>query len=206
MTNTWEKTYKKIDQIEGLLVPGQEKVLHDFASRMGKDSVIVEIGSFKGRSTACLGLGARRKGTKIFAIDTFAGNGKDFTRGDQYLEKQYFDQFVNNMKKAGLKNVIPIRGFSHEIGRAWKLPIDLLFIDGSHLYEDVKLDFELFFPYVKPGGLVLFHDVQHEFPGVFKVWNEIAKHKLSHRGCFYTLAYGNKPRNLIQFLRDIYTR
>lgn len=41
--------------------------------------------------------------------------------------------------------------------------IDLLHIDGSHLYEDVKIDFELFYPKVKKGGIILMHDViSHE--------------------------------------------
>ena len=36
--------------------------------------------------------------------------------------------------------------------------IDLLFIDGGHSYENVKLDYHLFKDLVRPGGVIAFHD------------------------------------------------
>ena len=36
--------------------------------------------------------------------------------------------------------------------------IDVLFIDGSHEYDSVKKDCEALVPYVKAGGIVMFHD------------------------------------------------
>ena len=38
--------------------------------------------------------------------------------------------------------------------------LDLLFIDGDHTYEGVKADFELYSGFVKPGGVIAFHDIQ----------------------------------------------
>src|SRR3989344_2427538 len=112
MIDSWENSFRKINRIQGLLVPGQEKFLYDAAAQLKRGSTIVEIGSFKGRSTACLGLGSKNKNTRIYAIDTFAGNDKDFYRGRQYTEKQYLDQFKKNLLNAGVKNVTPIQGFS----------------------------------------------------------------------------------------------
>jgi cephalosporin hydroxylase len=37
--------------------------------------------------------------------------------------------------------------------------LDVLFIDGDHSYEGVKSDFELYRSLVRPGGLVVFHDI-----------------------------------------------
>ena len=37
--------------------------------------------------------------------------------------------------------------------------IDLLFIDGDHSYEGVKKDYELYSPFVKKGGMIVFHDI-----------------------------------------------
>jgi predicted O-methyltransferase YrrM len=37
--------------------------------------------------------------------------------------------------------------------------IDMLFIDGDHTYEGVKMDWEMYSQLVRPGGLVVFHDV-----------------------------------------------
>lgn len=36
--------------------------------------------------------------------------------------------------------------------------VDLLFIDGNHSYQSVLCDFLLYYPLVKPGGIVAFHD------------------------------------------------
>jgi predicted O-methyltransferase YrrM len=38
-------------------------------------------------------------------------------------------------------------------------PLDVLFIDGSHHYEDVRRDFLSYRRLVRPGGLIAFHDI-----------------------------------------------
>ena len=37
--------------------------------------------------------------------------------------------------------------------------LDLLFIDGDHSYEGVKADWEMYREFVRPGGIVAFHDI-----------------------------------------------
>lgn len=37
--------------------------------------------------------------------------------------------------------------------------LDVLLIDGDHTYEGVKLDFEMYSPLVRTGGVVAFHDI-----------------------------------------------
>lgn len=56
------------------------------------------------------------------------------------------------------RSVIEVdRKLSDNIGIKWKLPTDILFIDGDHRYEGVKRDWDLFSPYVATFGLVV-HD------------------------------------------------
>jgi hypothetical protein len=53
--------------------------------------------------------------------------------------------------------------------------IGLLHIDGYHTYDAVRADFELWYPKVEPGGIVLMHDVMarlHDF-GAWKFWEEL---------------------------------
>lgn len=56
-------------------------------------------------------------------------------------------------------------------------PLDFLMIDGDHTYDGVKMDFEMYSPLVRPGGLIAFHDIcQHPngFGGeVFRFWKEV---------------------------------
>ena len=60
-------------------------------------------------------------------------------------------------------------------------PLDFLFIDGDHSYEGVALDFEMYSPLVRPGGLIAFHDIvpvadgdeRHTVGGVPRFWREL---------------------------------
>lgn len=49
---------------------------------------------------------------------------------------------------ARLKSVLPGDG-----------KVDFLFIDGDHTYDGVKADFEMYSGLVRPGGLIVFHDI-----------------------------------------------
>lgn len=53
--------------------------------------------------------------------------------------------------------------------------IDFLFIDGDHSYEGVKADFRRYESLVPKGGIIAFHDIQHEHErvGVVRLWNEL---------------------------------
>jgi cephalosporin hydroxylase len=44
--------------------------------------------------------------------------------------------------------------------------IDFLFIDGDHSYQAVLSDWLLYFPLVKQGGIVAFHDSHRMYPDV----------------------------------------
>lgn len=53
--------------------------------------------------------------------------------------------------------------------------IDLLHIDGLHTYEAVKEDYETWLPKVRPGGIIIFHDIQARMMdfGAWRYWSEL---------------------------------
>ncbi|HEV7858352.1 MAG TPA: CmcI family methyltransferase [Pyrinomonadaceae bacterium] len=63
--------------------------------------------------------------------------------------------------------------------------LDLLYLDGDHSYEGVKADFKLYSPLVRPGGMIVFHDIVEDYRtrygietrsyvgGVPRFWSEI---------------------------------
>ncbi|MDM5356378.1 class I SAM-dependent methyltransferase (plasmid) [Peribacillus sp. RS7] len=135
------------------------------------DGEIVEIGSFKGKSTVALGLGSKsiseRKRT-IFAIDPFISNGA-------YAD--YFNEFQNNILNFRLANyVTPIKNFSHDAIKDCPESISALFVDGDHSYLGVKRDIELYAPRVVRGGFIAFHDYT-VYPDVRRAVDELCESK-----------------------------
>jgi hypothetical protein len=186
----FRRIWPSIDAIDGLLIsPGQEHWLFRAARSLPNGATIVEIGSFKGRSTCCLAYGCRGTKKRVFAVDTFDGNDVDFHR------RAFFEEFWHNIQECNLTPyVTPVQGRSSQVAEGWQRPIHLLFIDGSHQYEAVLADFYGFFPYVVPGGTVALHDVVETWPGPLRAWNDVVKHELVNVGNCTTLAYGTKAK------------
>jgi hypothetical protein len=185
----WIRAWPLIDSVEGLLFGGQERFLFNTARSLRPNCNIVEIGSFKGRSTCSLAFGCLGRKKRVYAVDSFDGNAWDFH------ERGFFEEFWNNIERCGLSGYVkPVAGLSSEVAKAWDKPIHFLFIDGSHRYEDVLADFTGFFPHVVPGGIVACHDVEESWPGVLRAWDRIIKHQLTDLGNCHSLAYGRKPR------------
>lgn len=182
----FSRIWPRIDPIEGWLSNLEAKWLFERAFDLPEGANLVEIGSFKGRSTCCLAFGCRGTNKRVSAIDTFDG-GPDLPRHDS------FQEFYLNLKSCDLsKYVAPVIGISWEIAKTWNKPIAFLFIDGSHIYEDVSADFASFFPHVVPGGIIAFHDVHENHPGVMKTWHETVRHQLADVGYCDTIGFGTK--------------
>lgn len=185
----FNSVYGKIEKVPGFLKsPHQEYWFYSIARSSPKDATIVEIGSFKGRSTVSFGFGCVGTNRHVYAIDLFVGDN------DMYGNSEFIDEFKSNVERCGLSAyVTPIQNHSIAVARDWKKPIDILFIDGSHVYEDVKADFEAFYPYVKKGGVIAFHDIRGMWEGVIKYWAEVKnKDLLIDCGEVGTLGFGTK--------------
>lgn len=51
-----------------------------------------------------------------------------------------------------------IKDYSFNVSPSWEKPLDYIFIDGSHEYDEVKRDFMEWCPLLSPGGYISLHD------------------------------------------------
>lgn len=141
-------------------------------------SNVVELGSWKGRSTSCLAFAIQdRNEGRVYAVDTWRGSSEHQNILKSYVEDQLYNEFIKNMKQLNLLDYIePIKMDSIEASRKWPLAlkIGLLYIDASHDYLSVKRDFEFWSPFVTTGGYIIFDDVP-SWSGPTQLINEIPK-------------------------------
>lgn len=135
---------------------------------------ILEIGSFFGGSMWCF-LKAIKKIDLFISMDLPVPS----TDGRYAQMMQCRQQWPSWMAASNVGQFHDITGssFSQEnVDRAKAIVanngIDMLFIDGSHEYEDAKKDFINFAHLVNPGGMIVFHDITGIEP-IRRLWNEV---------------------------------
>ncbi|MFQ5577488.1 MAG: class I SAM-dependent methyltransferase [Anaerolineae bacterium] len=150
------KHLKRILSVEGQISPAESLLLFEMASQVDS-GCIVEVGSYRGRSTVALALGSQAgSGAPVYAIDPhepFEGAlGGSFGPQDRV-------EFFKNVLRTGVGHTIRLVNLdSAVVSKGWDRKIALLWIDGNHEYEAVKKDFECWEPFVIQGGIIAFHD------------------------------------------------
>jgi predicted O-methyltransferase YrrM len=138
----------RLEGVEGWLSDEEAETLFVLAKRCSGRGSIVEIGSHQGRSTICLGMGALAgHSPRIHAIDPRSG--------------KLLDAYRRNIAGAGVEGVVTTHCMTSAQAAAEipaDEPVELLFIDGSHRYEMVALDFDLWVPRLIEGGYLAMHD------------------------------------------------
>jgi predicted O-methyltransferase YrrM len=163
------KALEEVYTLPGMLTYDEVDCLYRLGQMNHCNGVIVEIGSWQGKSTIALALGAAKTHReKIYAIDPHAVQPEE-----GYLEDTR-SAFVANIKRASVDGqVIPMIMTSKEAARDWRQPIRLLWIDGDHRYESVKQDFLLWEPFVVDGGIIAMHDTIRKKGPKKVLWEKI---------------------------------
>jgi predicted O-methyltransferase YrrM len=154
------ETMQLVAEVEGWMSPGQGATLYDAADRCPPNGTIVEIGSFRGRSTIVLATAADPT-VRIVAIDPHAGNDRGPQEIDGFADEAADDHavFVANLAAAGVSDRIThLRRFSDEALGDVDGDIDVLYIDGAHRYAPALADIRAWGDRVAPGGTMLIHD------------------------------------------------
>ncbi len=150
-------------------LPFAYDLMRDFAP-----SVFVELGVKQGESyfTFCQSAAENKINVRCYGVDSWRG---DIQTGEldpkvQAEAEMYNCRYSSFSELKAMFFVEALKDFPDG-------SIDLLHIDGTHTYADVKTDFESWLPKLSPKGIILFHDVvlrDHGF-GVWKLWDEITR-------------------------------
>ena len=102
------------------------------------NGTIVELGSYIGESARVLLINAESNNNQIYGVDVS------------------FDSLSSEVLNDPRYNTI--LGDSSTIGKYWESEVDLLFIDTFHIRQQVMSELHYWYPKVKQGGVIVFHD------------------------------------------------
>jgi len=136
---------------------------------------VVELGVDLGYSLFTFASALRKVGSEgtIIGIDCFDCDKATYARDTQQL-------LLQRIERDKYTNIHLVRSTFGDVAETWRRDgkrletIDVLHIDGNHNYDSVNADFETFFPFVKDGGVILFHDTNVTELGVKDLFAEIS--------------------------------
>ena len=167
-----EKLLAEAETVEGFLSHNEMRFLTMVAACPTAQGDVLEIGSFKGKSTVVLAKAAQLAGDeRIYAVDPLTAPCE--TDPDLRGDESSLKDFKANIERCGIADAIEFHQmFSYQLAEEWTRPLRLLWIDGDHTYKGTKRDFDGFAPFLNDGGIIAIHDVLHAFDGGVRVFME----------------------------------
>lgn len=153
--------------VEGYSSEAECMELYQLACQTPEHGVIVELGTYKGRSAIALA----QSGRTVYAVDRFLAESYFFRPLPDHREGNFSKLLVEeNAARYGV-DVRVIEADTFEAGCLWhqyaEQAIDMLFIDAGHEYENVYMDTVAWLPLLNEDGILVFDD--SIWPGVQKV-------------------------------------
>jgi hypothetical protein len=140
-----------------------------------KPSVIVELGCQYGESYFgfCQAVVENQVPSKAFAVDTWQGDRHTGAYGEEVFRRV---SDTNERHYTGFSRLLRMT-FDEAALLFQDETIDLLHIDGLHEYAAVRHDFDSWIAKVRPGGIVLLHDIAIRGGGfgVWELWDELSQ-------------------------------
>ena len=162
-----------LTNVEGWMDGHELELLALLAAYPTTTGLVLEIGSYRGRSTIALAKGAKFAGDPaIVAVDPLPNSGHMIP--DEKGKPSARAMFDANLVAAGVDDCVEFHQLlSSELADSWDRPIRLLWIDGDHTYRGAKADYDQFCPFLSDGAIVAIHDVLSLFEGPVRVFSDI---------------------------------
>ena len=167
-----DEAWRVVEPTAGYLTKREAEFLVLAAAATPAQGAILEIGSFKGRSTVGLAHVARHYGLgAVVAVDPHTSPSA--TDPDLRDAHSSYEDFCANLRRAGVEDMVDHhRMLSTELAKEWDRPLRLLWIDGDHTHVGAKADLDAFRPWLSEGAVVAFHDALRDFGGPTRVFVE----------------------------------
>jgi predicted O-methyltransferase YrrM len=145
-------------EIDGWMLPEELDWIFQTARSLPPGAQVVEVGSWKGRSTValCEGL-AENETARAWAVDTFAGDPDISRIVGSFDSNEVLAEFRRNTERCACLSLVV--SSSVEAANGFEdAALDWVFIDANHTYEAVLADILAWAPKLKDGGLMSGHD------------------------------------------------
>jgi hypothetical protein len=125
----------------------------------------------------CQAAAEHQTGTRCFGVDTWRGD----QHAGEYDETTFAQVWEHNRAYYESFSTLLRCDFDEALTRFEDQSIDVLHLDGLHTEEAVRHDLDSWLPKVRPGGLLLLHDVRVRSKGfgVWKIWDELQQQSRS---------------------------
>jgi hypothetical protein len=172
--------FEIINQMSAAAEDGWGKAYYHVIPKLIKQyglKVGAEIGvAYGGHSEAMLRAGLHR----LYAVDPYqpdwtGTDGYSLSDGKPFGKQEYEELYLHALHRLRkLQNPVDLmRMTSHEAFALVKEPLDIVFIDAKHTYENLYTDIFLWSKKVKKGGIIAGHDFDHpSYPGIRKAVEE----------------------------------
>lgn len=172
--NQIKTIFVETKKIEGWFTEENIRLLAPYVYKLPKNALVVEIGTYHGKSTLCWRLANPQ--VRILTVDICSKAGLG-TQPNQINSGAIVPKKIDRAVLAK-GNILQIAGSSHTVVKRFNWPIDFLFIDSIHSYQDTLDNLREWGKFVKRGHFIACHDYdQNSWPGVVKA---VADYLKSH--------------------------
>lgn len=155
MKPDWQE---RADQVQGWFAYQELEPIIEAAAESEPDDVFVEIGVWKGCSTVAIA--PEFQGHRYVAVDHFKGSeGDPLHLADPELPRiqEIFEQNLKNFELEDRVEILAEDSLA-AANQFEEASIDIVLLDAGHEYQEVRADIEAWWPKIKVGGRMFFHD------------------------------------------------
>ena len=154
--------FDELAELDGLISRDVGELLYAFAALVPADQAIVELGSYRGKSTCYLATGAALDyNAPVYAVDAWSEEVSAWRAAVlKSLPSPVYEDFTAQLDKAGvLDDVRVIRSLTTLAAELYDGPqVGLLYIDGDHSKEAVLADFRAWRKHLAQDAVIIFDD------------------------------------------------